>query len=75
MKKKRFVKVLRPGLAKGLVKSRREETKHLSLSSQKRKIFKNVVLEWEEAQGGIPLRVQQVNQYMSVMEVFEHVCR
>jgi hypothetical protein len=29
----------------------------------------------EGSSGGIPLSVQQVNQYMSVMEVFEHVGR
>ncbi len=40
MKQKRFVKVLRPGLAKGLVKFRREKTKHLSSNLKKKKIFK-----------------------------------
>jgi hypothetical protein len=32
-------------------------------------------LNGRSSRGGTPLRVQQVNQYMSVMEVFEHVGR
>jgi hypothetical protein len=75
MKWKKFVRVLRPGLAKGLAKLRREKIKHLSLNSRKKKTFKKCFVERKEAQGGIPLRVQQRNQYMSVMEVFEYVGR
>ena len=41
--------------------------------SKEEDIQKMLCLNGRKLRGGMPLRVQQVNQYMTVMEVFEWV--